>query len=165
MPPVHQGLSSKNTWARVGQLFLIVTQGREKQRPFVKRVDKTVVRADKKQHFRTKVIAPGSIFDVPPSASAPTPLIARNPTTEKKWRGPSFSSFSEIFRFLCKKFLQVAIKYQCISISIQDSYSFLVTVRFNRLIKSKSARLFQSKVLYYNKNVVENQHSLFSAGH
>ena len=32
--------------ARIGKLFLIVTQGREKLCPFVEWVDKTVVRAD-----------------------------------------------------------------------------------------------------------------------
>ena len=35
--------------AKAGELFLIVTQGREKLRPFVKWVDKTVVRTEKKR--------------------------------------------------------------------------------------------------------------------
>ena len=48
--------------ARIGQLFMIVTQGREKLHPFVKVADKMIVRADKKSHMSQLDILAKNLF-------------------------------------------------------------------------------------------------------
>ena len=82
--------------ARIGQLFLIVTQGREKLHPFVKVADKMIVRADKKSYMSQLVFLIVWIKNL---------FIASSTIWEEKFRraGPSEKKYFEQISVRCSK--------------------------------------------------------------